>query len=109
MFLHNELAAKRNHEEHAEPTANQGKHKDAGILKIEAQKHQRRKSKDDTGCDGLPGVSSGLNDVVFKNGRSTERPEDADGEHRDGDGSRYREASPKPDVYRNRAKDDSEE
>ena len=41
MFLHNELAPKRDHEEDAEPSADQRQDKDARVFKIETEKDER--------------------------------------------------------------------
>ena len=65
VLLHNELAAQGNHEEHAQPAANQGEHEDAGVFEIEAKKNQSGQGENDARGDGLAGVSGGLDDVVL--------------------------------------------
>ncbi len=72
VLLHNELAAQGNHEEDAEPSADERQHEDAGVLEIEAEKHERGQREDDARCDGLAGVAGGLDDVVFEDGGAAE-------------------------------------
>ena len=40
VLLHDELAPQRNHEENAEPSADQRQHEDARVFEIEAEKDQ---------------------------------------------------------------------
>ena len=80
MFLHNELAAQRNHEQHAQPSADEGEHEDARVFEIEAEKNQRRQREDDAGGDGLAGIAGGLHDVVLKNRSTAEGAQNADGQ-----------------------------
>ena len=109
MLLHNELAAQRNHEQHAQPAADERQHEDAGVLEIEAEKDQRRQREDDARSDGLAGVAGGLDDVVFEDGGAAEGAQNADGEHRDGDGGGDGEAGAQAHVDRDCAEDDAEE
>ena len=66
MLLDDELPPQRNHEQHAQPAADQSEQKDAGVLEIEAEEDQRGQGEDDARGDGLAGVAGGLDDVVFK-------------------------------------------
>ena len=104
-----ELAAQRNHEEHAQPAADERQHEDAGVLEIEAEEDQRGQGEDDAGGDGLAGVAGGLDDVVFEDRRAAEGAQNADGEHRDGDGGGYGEAGAQAHIDRDRAEDDAED
>ena len=109
MLLHDELAAQRNHEEHAEPAADQREKEDARVFEIEAEKDQRRQSEDDAGSDGLAGVARGLDDVVFKDRSAAKRAQHADGEHRDRNRCRDGEPGAQPDIDRDRAEKNPEE
>ena len=109
VLLHNELAAQRNHEQHAEPAADQRQHEDARVLEIEAEKDQRRQREDDARGDGLAGVAGGLDDVVLKNRGAAEGAQDADGEHRDGDRGGDGEAGAQAHVDGDGAEDEAEE
>ena len=109
VFLHDELAAEGNHEEHAQPAADQGEHEDAGVLQLKAEKDERGQGEDDAGGDGLASIARGLDDVVFKNGGAAESAEDADGEHGDGDRGGNGEAGAQAHVDGDSAEDDSEE
>jgi hypothetical protein len=64
---------------------------------------------DDARGDGLAGVASGLDDVVFKDGGAAEDAENADGEDGDGDGGGNRKTRPKTHVDRDHAKDDAKD
>ena len=109
MFLHDELATERNHEQNAEPAADQGEHEDTGVFEIEAEKDQRGQGKDDTGGDGLAGVAGGLDNVVLKDGGAAEGAENADGEDCDGNGGGDGEAGTQADIDGHGSKDKSEE
>ena len=109
VFLDDELAAQGNHEEDAEPAADEGEHEDAGVLEIEAEKDQRGEGEDDARGDGLAGVAGGLDDVVFEDGGAAEGAENADGENRDGDGGGYGESGAQAHIDGDGAKDDAEE
>ena len=109
MLLDDELAAQGNHEEHAEPSADEGEHEDARVFKIEAEKDQRGQREDDAGGDGLAGVAGGLDDVVFKDRSAAKGAQNADGEHRDGNGGGDGEAGAKSHIDRDCAKDDAED
>ncbi len=98
-----------NHEEHAQPSADQGEHEDAGVLEIEAEKDERGQGEDDAGGDGLAGIAGGLDDVVLEDGGAAEDAQDADGEHRDGNGGGDRESGAQAHVDRDRAEDDAED
>ena len=47
VFFDNELAAQRNHEQHAKPAADQREQKDARVFEIESKKDQRWQREDD--------------------------------------------------------------
>ena len=65
--------------------------------------------EDDAGGDGLAGVAGGLDNDVLEDGRTAEGAENADGEHRDGDGGGYRESGAQADIDRDGAEDETEE
>ncbi len=109
VLLHDELAAQRNHEKHAEPAADERQHEDARVLEIEAEKHQRGQREDDARGDGLAGVAGGLDDVVFEDGGAAEGAQNADGEHRDGNGCGDGEPGAQAHIDRDGAKDEAEE
>lgn len=109
VLLHDELAAQGDHEEHAQPAADEGQEKDAGVLKIEAEEDQCREGEDDAGGDGLASVAGGLDNIVFENGRAAKGAQDTDGEDRDGDGGGYGEAGAEAHVDGDGAKDEAEE
>ena len=47
VLFDNELAAKGNHEEDAEPTADEGEHEDAGVLEVVAEEDKGGEGEDD--------------------------------------------------------------
>src|SRR5580658_2541796 len=102
-------AAQRNHEENAEPAADEGEKKDAGVFEIEAEKDEGGEGEDDSGSNGLAGVAGGLDDVVFEDGGAAEGAQNADGEDRDGNGGSYCEACAQAHIDRDSAEDDAEE
>ncbi len=108
VLLHNELPAQRNHEQHANPAADESKHKDAGVFEIETEEDQRRQRENDSGSDGLAGVARGLNDVVFKNGGAAKGAQNADGKHRNGYGCRDSEPGAQTDIDRDGAENQPE-
>ena len=81
VFFNDELAAEGNHEEDAEPSADESEHEDAGVFEVVAEEDEGGEGEDDAGGDGLAGVSGGLDDVVFEDGGAAEDAEDADGEY----------------------------
>ena len=109
VLFHNELAAQRNHEQHAQPAAKERERKDAARLQVEPQEDQRRQRENDAGGDGLARVASGLDDVVLQNAGAAKHTQDGDGEHRDGNAGCNRKSSAQADIHRDRAKDDAEE
>jgi hypothetical protein len=109
VLFDDELAAQGNHEEHAEPAADEGEQEDAGVFEIEAEKDERGEGEDDSGGDGLAGVAGGLDDVVFEDGGAAEDAQDADGEHGDGNGGGYGEAGAQAHVDGDGAEDDAED
>ena len=56
MLLHNQLPPQRDHEQHAQPSADQRQHEDPRVLQIEAQKHQRRQRKNHARGNRLPRI-----------------------------------------------------
>jgi hypothetical protein len=109
VLFDDERAAQGNHEEYAEKAADERQHEDAGVLEVEAQEDKRGQGEDDAGGDGLAGVAGGLDDDVLKDGAAAEGAEDADGQHRDGNGGGYRETGAQAHIDRDGAKDDAEE
>ena len=109
VLLDDELAAQGDHEEHAEPAADEGEHEDAGVFELEAEEDQRGQGEDDAGGDGLAGVAGGLDDVVFKDGGAAEGAQDADGENGDGNGGGDGESGAEAHVDGDGAEDDAEE
>ncbi len=109
VLLHNQLAAQRDHEQHAQPAANQRQHKDARVFEVEAKKDQRGQRKDHAGCNRLARVAGRLHNVVFENRRAAQHAQNADGEH--GNGNRRRDGEPRTQAHinRDRAKDDAED
>ena len=57
MLFDDELAAERDHEEDSEPSAEEGEGEDAGGFEIEAEEDKGGEGEDDSGGDGLAGVS----------------------------------------------------
>jgi hypothetical protein len=109
MFFHNELAAQRNHEQYAEPAANQREQKNPRILKFESEKDKCRQREDDAGSDRLSGVPGCLHDVVFKDRGASERAQNADRKHRNRNRGSNSEPRLQADIHRDRAEDDAEE
>ena len=109
VLVDDELAAQRDHEEDAEPAAEEGEGEDAGGLEIEAEEDERGQGEDDAGGDGLAGVAGGLDDVVFEDGGFAEGAEDGDGEDGDGDGGGDGEAGAEADVDGDGSEEDAED
>ena len=86
VFFHDKLAAQRNHEEYAEPSAEKRKRKNTpeGEFGAEAEKDQRGNGEHHTGGERFSRGAGGLHDVVFEDSRAAERAQDADGENGDG-------------------------
>src|SRR5882762_1005787 len=87
VFLDDELASQRDHEEHAEPPAEESQRKDSPKCEFgpEAEKDQSRNREHDAGGERFAGRASRLDDVVFENSGSAEGAKDADGKHGNGD------------------------
>src|SRR5258708_7851813 len=111
MLFDDQLAAQRHHEEHAKPAAEkrQRKNPPKSKFRAEAQKDQRRNREHDARGERFAGGARGLHDVVFENGGAAERAQDADGEHRDGDGRGDRKPSAQADVHGDRSEEQAEE
>ena len=109
VLFDDELAAERDHEEDAEPAAEEGEGEDAGGLEIEAEEDEGGQGEDDAGGDGLAGVAGGLDDVVFEDAGFAEGAEDGDGEDGDGDGGGDGEAGAEADVDGDGSEEDAEE
>src|ERR1035438_7942866 len=78
VLFDDELAAQGNHEENAQPSAEERECEDAGRFKIEAQEDERRQCEDNARGDGLSGVSRGLDDVVLEDAGAAEGAQDGD-------------------------------
>src|SRR5580692_354636 len=111
MLADDELAAQRNHEEDAEPSAKQRERENApeGELRAEAQKDQRGNREHDACSKRFAGGAGGLHDIVFENRRAAEGAQDADREDRDGDGRRDGQASAQADIDADSAEEQSEQ
>ena len=109
VLFDDELAAKRNHEENAEPSAEESEREDAGRFEIEAKEDESGKCEDDTGRDGLASVAGALNDVVFEDAGFAERSQDGDGQNRDGNGCGDRETSTETDIYGDSTEENAED
>ena len=109
VFLNDERAAERDHEEDAEVAADQRQHEDAEVLEIEAEEDERGQGEDDAGGDGLAGVAGGLDDDGFENRGLALVAQEADGDDRDGDGGGHRETGAQAHVDRDPAEDDAED
>ena len=109
VLFDDELAAERDHEEDAEPSAEERQGEDAGGLEVEAEEDQRRQGEDDARGDGLAGVAGGLDDVVFEDAGAAEGAKDGDRQDGDWDAGRYGETGTKPDVDGDRSEQYAEE
>src|SRR5882762_10354498 len=111
VFLDDELASQRDHEEHAEPSAEESQRKDSpkGEFGAEAEKNQRGNREHDAGGERFAGWAGGLDDVVFEDGGTAESAKNADGEHGNGDRSGNGEPGAQADVDSHRAEKQSEE
>jgi hypothetical protein len=108
VLLNDELAAQGNHEQYAQPAADQRQKEDARVLEIEAQKDQRGQRKDDARSDRLAGVAGGLDDIVLEDRGAAEGPQNTNRKHRDGDRGGHRESGPQAHVDGDPSKDDAE-
>ena len=99
------------HEEHAEPSAEQSKEKDAPVFGVErvAEENQRGHGEDHARGKRFAGRAGGLDDVVFENGGAAEGAQDADGKNRDGNGCGDGEPGAKADVDGDGAEKNAEE
>src|SRR4029077_3737679 len=90
VLLNDELAAKGNHEQDAQPATEQSQGEDApeGELLAEAEKDERGDGEHDAGGERFAGRARGLDDVVFKDGGAAKGTEDTDREDRGGGGGR---------------------
>ena len=66
VLLDDELAAQRNHEEHAEPSADQRQEKYAPVFQREAEKNQRGQREDHAAGDRFAGRAGRLHDIIFE-------------------------------------------
>ena len=89
VLFDDELAAQRNHEEDAEPAAQQRQRKNSpeGEFGAKAQEDQCGDGEHDSGGERFTCRAGGLHDVVFKNRGAPEGPQDADGQNRYRNGS----------------------
>ena len=110
VLFDDELSAQRDHEQDADPAAEQGEGKDARVLEVIAEEDERGQGEDDAGGDGLTGIAGGLHNVVLKDGSLAERAQHADGQHRDRNGSSDRQPRACMPTYTvTRAKDNAED
>src|SRR5580693_8586884 len=111
MLADDELAAQRNHEEDAEPSAKKGEREDApeGELRAEAQKDQRGNREHHARGERFTCRAGGLHDVVFEKRRAAERAQDADGEYGDRDRCGDSQPGAQADVNADRSKEQSKE
>ena len=109
VLFDDELAAEGDHEEDAEPSAEEGEGEDAGGFEVEAEEDERGEGEDDSGGDGLAGVSGGLDDVVFEDAGAAEGSEDGDGEDGDGDTGGNCKACAETDIDGDSTEEDAEE
>jgi hypothetical protein len=109
VLVDDELPAQGNHEEDAEPAAEEGEGEDARGFEIEAEKDEGREGEDDAGGDGLAGVSGGLHDIVFEDAGLAEGAEDGDREHRDGNARGHGKPRAQANVHRHRAEEHAED
>src|SRR6202007_1981023 len=79
VLFHDELAAQRHHEEHAQPSAEKRERENSpeGEFGAEAKKDQRGKGEHHSSGERFSRGAGGLHDVVFENGGAAERAQDA--------------------------------
>ncbi len=109
VLFDDELSAERDHEEDAEPAAEEGEGKDAGGFEVEAEEDERGEGEDDSAGDGLAGVSGGLDDVVLEDAGAAEGAEDGDRQDGDGDGGGYGESGAEAYVDGDGSEENAEE
>ena len=111
VLFDDELAAQRNHEEDAEPSAEQRERENSpeGEFGAEAQEDQRGDGEHDSGGERFACRAGGLHDVVFENGGAAEGAQDADGQNRDGNGSGNGETGAQTHVNGDGAEEQTEE
>ncbi len=105
VLFDDELAAQRNHEKHAQPSADQRQEEDAPVLQRKSQEDQRGQSEDHSAGNRFAGRAGGLHDVVFEDADLAEGAQDADGEHGDGNRGRDGESGAQTDVHGDRAEE----
>ncbi len=98
VLVDDELSAEGDHEEYAEPSAEEGEGEDSRGLEIEAEEDQRRQSKDHARGDGLACIAGGLDDIVFEDAGLAEGSQDGDGEDGDGNGRGYGKSGTEANV-----------
>ena len=110
MFLNDELPSQWDHEQDAEPPAQQRQRKNAPEreFRAESEKDERRQREHHAGGQRFPGGAGGLHNVVFENRRAPERPQNADREHSNGNGSGNGQSRAQADVNAHRAKQQPE-
>ena len=109
MLLDDQILAERNHEEHAEQSADEREPEDSPELELVAEKEQRGHCVHYSGGDRLAGRADGLHDVLFENRLVTQSLEDGDCEDRDRNRGAEIQPDPERDVDRDQAEHDSEE
>src|SRR5262249_15413482 len=108
MFLHNQLPTQGDHKAHAEAATYQRQKEDTCLLQREAKEYKGGQSKDHAASHRLTRRTSGLDDVVLQNAGLTQGAQDADGQNRDGNGGRNRQARSQPYINGYRTKNQSE-
>ncbi len=111
MLLHDQLPPQRNHEQHAEPPAQQRQRKNSPERKLrsKSQKYQRRNREHHPRRQRFPRRPRRLHNIIFKNRRAPKRPQNTDRQHRNRNRRRHRQPSPQPHINRHRAKQQPEQ
>ena len=79
VFFDDELAAERNHEENAQPSANQSEEKYTPVFQRKAQENQGGQRENHAAGNRFTGRARGLHDIVFEDGDFAEGTQNADG------------------------------
>ncbi len=109
VLAHDEIAAQRDHEQHAEPAAREGDPHDAPVARLEPEEHEGGEREHDACRDRLAGAPCRLDDVVFQDRRTAQGLENHDRKNGDRDRRRYREANLQGEVDGDRAEEQAEE
>jgi hypothetical protein len=109
MLFDDELTAQGNHEEDAEPAADQSQQENARVFQIEAKENQRGQGEDDPGGDGLARIARGLDNVVFQNRGAAKGTQNADRQNGNRDGGGNGEASAEAYIHSDGTEDDAKD